>query len=130
MDVPGSHHRCCLLAASNEIILGEVMLKMNHVLADPLAARWAHFSRTLYSEAIHRPPPHMAEASLITYAARHPSTQTKAPDRKPASNPITAMQVNSSNSIPIRSVLAFLFGAFIHMRLELEQPRSSYCLAR
>lgn len=35
VDLPSSHRRECPLTQSNEIILGEVMLKMNHLLAIP-----------------------------------------------------------------------------------------------
>lgn len=55
----------CPLAQSNAIILGEAMLKMNHLLATPRWPRCAHFSRTQYSEAIH-PTPRKPVASLIT----------------------------------------------------------------
>ncbi|CAB1413243.1 unnamed protein product [Pleuronectes platessa] len=56
-DPRGSHRRVCPLAQTNEIILGEVMLKMNRPL--PIPHRHAgHMSPApcAYAKAIHRLP--------------------------------------------------------------------------
>lgn len=137
-DLPRSHGRDCPLTRSNEIILGEVMLKMNHFLTIP-RRRHRHIS----------PGPcgwkpfilqHRAGRGLHSSQAKPraspPALETKAHDRKLPSNPITTRSTPAAAFL--KEILgyydSFLVWLLTHLRPEfhpkLLQPRSSYCLAR
>lgn len=87
--LPRPHREDCPLTQSNEIILGEAMLKMNHFLAIPWR-RGGHISLgpcSLTPSILH----HRAGRGFTHHRQSHAPAcplQTKAHDRKPPSNPI------------------------------------------
>lgn len=137
---PRSHPGDRPLTKSNEIILGEVMLKMNHFSLFPDGAAgtflldlvvWSHPSSTIGQVG----------ASLFTGEATRPpalSLQTKAHDRKPPSNPIMTKVSPAAAAASLRIIrmlwFDFFFELLTHLRLKFHQkmlqPRSSYCLAK
>lgn len=130
------HHWDCPLAQSNEIILGEVMLKMNHLLPIP----WRHGGHISLGPCTPRPSilqHHAGAVVLLITGTAHPHPAT--PNKSTWQGSLHLIQswaipVKSNNSTAMRNIMTFPFWVLIHLRLKfcrkLLQPRSSYCLAR